>query len=143
MSNLNKVILSGNMVADADIRVSGDGNKVARCRIAVQRRFAKEGQERESDFINLVAFGRQAEFAERFVKKGSKFAVVGRIQTGSYTNQEGVKVYTTDVIVDEWDFASSRSADSSDGAAAAPANASSVMPEPDGGFSVDEEIPFN
>lgn len=107
---MNKVILCGRLTRDPDVRYS-NGEKpmcIARYTLAVNRRFQKEG-EQNADFINCVAFGKQGEFAERHLKRGTKIVVCGRIQTGSYTNRDGVKVYTTDVIVEEYDFAESRS----------------------------------
>lgn len=101
---MNKVILIGRMTGDPDIRQTTGENstEVARYRLAVDRR--GEG----ADFIPCAAFGKSAEFAERYLKKGMKIAVFGRIQTGSYTNKDGQKVYTTDVIVDEHEFCERR-----------------------------------
>lgn len=100
---MNKVILVGRVTKDPDIRYSQDGNCVARYTLAVDRR--GEG----ADFINCIAFKKGGEFAERYLKKGIKIAVVGRIQTGSYTKQDGTKVYTTDVVVDEHEFCEKKS----------------------------------
>ena len=113
---MNKVILMGRLTRDPDVRYSQGANQtaVARYSIAVDGRFRREGDP-EADFINCVAFGRQAEFAERFLRKGIKIVLDGRIQTGSYTNREGVKVYTTDVIVEDQEFAESRNASSQSG----------------------------
>lgn len=106
---MNKVILIGRLTRDPDVRYSqGDSPiAVARYTLAVDRRYHKEG-EQSADFISCIAFGRLGEFAERWLHQGSKIAVVGRIQTGSYTNQEGRKVYTTDVVVEEQEFAESK-----------------------------------
>ncbi|MCR4672738.1 MAG: single-stranded DNA-binding protein [Lachnospiraceae bacterium] len=108
---MNKVILMGRLTRDPEIRYSqGErSTAVARYSIAVDRRFKREG-EADADFINCVAFGRQAEFAEKYLKKGTKIALTGRIQTGSYTNRDGVKVYTTDIVVEEQEFAESKAA---------------------------------
>ncbi len=111
---MNKIMMDGRLVADPIIRTS-KGNepmKIARYRLAVQRRNANKAKEGEqtADFIDCVMFGRQAEFAEKYLKKGTKMLVTGRIQTGSYTNKEGVKVYTTEVVVEEQEFAESKSA---------------------------------
>ena len=108
---MNKVILMGRLTKDPDIR--GEGTSlVARYTLAVDRRFKKEGEE-NTDFISCVAFGKGAEFAEKYLKKGTKIVVCGRIQTGSYTNKEGAKIYTTDVIVEEHDFAESKNSSGS------------------------------
>ena len=105
---MNKVILMGRLTKDTDIKTSGE-NKIARYTMAVDRRFAKDG-EQSADFINIVVFGKGAEFAEKYLKKGTKVVVTGRIQTGSYTNKDGQKVYTTDVIAEEQEFAESKGA---------------------------------
>lgn len=101
---MNKVILMGRLTKDPDMK--GEGDKVvAKYTLAVDRRFSKD---KETDFINIVAFGKSAEFAEKYFKKGTKVVVTGRIQTGSYTNKDGQKVYTTDVVVEEQEFAESK-----------------------------------
>ena len=102
---MNKVILMGRLTRNPDIRYS-QGEKatcVARYTLAVNRRFRREGDQ-DADFINCVAFGRQGEFAEKYLKQGTKIVISGRIQTGSYTNRDGVKVYTTDVVIDRFEF---------------------------------------
>ena len=102
---MNKVVLMGRLTRNPDVRYS-QGEKatcVARYTLAVNRRFRRDG-EQDADFINCVAFGRQGEFAEKYMKQGTKIVISGRIQTGSYTNRDGVKVYTTDVVVEEQDF---------------------------------------
>ena len=106
---MNKVILMGRLTKNPDIRwTQGQEQKcTARYTLAVNRRYSKEGQQ-SADFISCVAFGRLAEFAEKYLKQGIKIVISGRIQTGSYTNREGVKVYTTDVVVEEQDFAESK-----------------------------------
>lgn len=103
---MNKVILLGRLTRDAEVRYNGE-KAVAKGSIAVDRRFKKDG-EQTADFINYVAFGKTAEFMEKYGKKGTKFAVEGRIQTGSYTNKEGQKVYTTDVVIEAIEFAESK-----------------------------------
>ena len=108
---MNKVILMGRLTKDPDMRGEGTG-LVARYTLAVDRRFKKEGEE-NTDFISCVAFGKGAEFAEKYLKKGTKIVVCGRIQTGSYTNKDGAKIYTTDVIVEEHDFAESKNSSGS------------------------------
>ena len=106
---MNKAILMGRLTRNPDIRYT-QGEKpvcIARYTLAVDRRFKRDG-EQEADFISCVAFGRQAEFAEKYLQKGTKIVVSGRIQTGSYTNREGARVYTTDIVVEEQDFAESK-----------------------------------
>ena len=123
---------------------------IARYTLAVDRRFNRNNSdEQTADFINCVAFGRAGEFAEKYFRKGTKIAVTGRIQTGSYTNKDGVRVYTTDVVVEEQEFAESKN--SSAGAEGGYTGGSSRAPEPSGagdGFmnipdGIDEELPFN
>ena len=106
---MNKVTLIGRVVRDADIRYSQGANTtcVAKYTLAVDRKFKQEGQP-NADFINCIAFGKLGEFAEKYLHKGVKIAVVGRIQTGSYTNKDGQKVYTTDVVVEEQEFCESK-----------------------------------
>ena len=113
---MNKVILIGRVVRDADIRYSQGANTtcVARYTLAVDRKFKQEGQP-TADFINCIAFGKLGEFAEKYLHKGTKIAVTGRIQTGSYTNKDGQKVYTTDVVVEEQEFCESKSSNQSQG----------------------------
>ena len=108
---MNKVILMGRLTRNPDVSYS-QGEKatcVARYTLAVNRRFRRDG-EQDADFIRCVAFGRQGEFAEKYLKQGTKIVISGRIQTGSYTNRDGVKVYTTDVVVEEQEFAESKAA---------------------------------
>lgn len=111
---MNKVELIGRLTRDPEIRYSQGENQqaIARYTLAVDRRFRKEGSEQTADFIGCVAFGRQAEFAEKYFHQGIKIAVTGRIQTGRYTNKEGQTVYTTDVVVEEQEFAESKAASS-------------------------------
>ena len=108
---MNKVILMGRLTKDPDIRGEGTGI-VARYTLAVDRRYKRDENE-SADFISCVAFGKGAEFAEKYLKKGMKIVVCGRIQTGSYTNKDGAKIYTTDVIVEEHDFAESKNSSGS------------------------------
>ena len=144
---MNKVILMGRLTRDAEIRYSQgeSATAIARFSLAVDRRFSRNnGDEQSADFINCVAFGKTAEFLERFGRKGTKFLVEGRIQTGSYTNKDGQKVYTTDVVVEQVEFAESKgSGESSFTPADRPAPSGAVdgfMNIPDG---IDEELPFN
>lgn len=142
---MNKVILIGRLTRDPDVRYSqtGEGSMaVARYTLAVDRRIKKDG-EQSADFISCVAFGRSGEFAEKYLHQGTKIAITGRIQTGSYTNKEGIKVYTTDVVVEEQEFAESKSASSGSTAPSAPAGSADdgFMNFPDG--VEDEGLPFN
>ena len=153
---MNKVILMGRLTRDPEVRYSAGENAlaIARYTLAVDRRFRRDG-EASTDFISCVVFGRGAEFAEKYFHQGIRIVVSGRIQTGSYTNREGQKVYTTEVVVEEQEFAESKAA--SDNYAAshlqqsvAPsvpsmpspsaASADGFMNIPDG---IDEELPFN
>ena len=108
---MNKVILMGRLTRDPEIRYSqGENNTaIARYTLAVDRRFQKNS-EQGADFISCVAFGKSAEFAEKYLRQGIKICITGRIQTGSYTNKDGVKVYTTDVVVEDQEFAESKNA---------------------------------
>ena len=109
---MNKVILIGRLTRDPEIRYTSGQNQTAvgRYTLAVDRRYKKEGDEQTADFINCVTFGRGAEFAEKYLHQGTKIAVVGRIQTGSYTNKDGQRVYTTDVVAEEQEFVESKAA---------------------------------
>ena len=151
---MNKVILMGRLTRDPEVRYSAGENAlaIARYTLAVDRRFRRDG-EATADFISCVSFGRTAEFAEKYFRQGLKIAVTGRIQTGSYTNREGQKVYTTEVVVEEQEFAESKQASDSY-AASRPQQSESApsMPSPDtastGDFmnipdGIDEELPFN
>ena len=153
---MNKVILCGRLTRDPEVRYSSGENQtaVARYTLAVDRRFKRQGDEQTADFINCVVFGRGAEFAENYLHQGTKIIAEGRIQTGSYTNKEGQKVYTTDVVVEDQEFAESKAvSDANAGsfrAAApspAPAPATPVSDAGDGFMNIpdgiDEELPFN
>lgn len=136
---MNKVILMGRLTRDPEVRYSqGDSPvAVARYSLAVNKRFKKPG-EADADFINCVAFGKSAEFVEKFLKKGQMISVVGRIQTGSYTDKDGKKIYTTDVVVEEHFFAESKGASSqSQSYDSAPAGKSN---DSDGFYPIDESI---
>jgi len=104
---MNKIILMGRLTKDPDIRATQTGSTIARYTLAVDRRFKKEG-EPEADFINCIVFGKGAEFAERYLHKGIKIAATGRLQTGSYTNKDGQRVNTADVVIEEQEFAESK-----------------------------------
>ena len=157
---MNKVILMGRLTRDPEVRYSAGENSlaIARYTLPVDRRFKRDG-EATADFISCVAFGRTAEFAEKYFRQGLKIVISGRIQTGSYVNREGQKVYTTEVVVEDQEFAESKAASESHqsgfgggyggqagSAPAAPAagtgsaSADGFMNIPDG---IDEELPFN
>ena len=137
---MNKVILLGRLTRDPEVRYSQGENPmcVARYTLAVDRRFRKEG-EQSADFINCISFGKTAEFADTYFHQGTKVAISGRIQTGSYTNREGQKVYTTDVVVEEQEFAESKKASQGGNAEPKP-DADGFINIPDG---IDEELPFH
>ena len=143
---MNKVHLMGRLTRDPEVRYSQGENAtaIARYTLAVDRRYNRNNDEQSADFINCVAFGRNGEFAEKYLRKGTKIAATGRIQTGSYTNKDGVKVYTTDVVVEEQEFAESKNNSSAgNGSNSAPATQDTgdgFMNIPDG---IDEELPFN
>lgn len=140
---MNKVILMGRVVADPEIRYTQGENStaVARYRLAVNRKFKNSEGNYDADFINCVCFGKTAEFAEKFLHKGTKIAVSGRIQTGSYTNQEGQKVYATDIVVEEHDFCESKGSSNSISSRPQPVDGDGFMNIPDG--IDDDELPFH
>ena len=147
---MNKVILMGRLTRDPEVRYSQGDNAtaVARYTLAVDRRFNRNNDEQTADFINCVAFGKSGEFAEKYLHKGTKIAITGRIQTGSYTNKDGVKVYTTDVVVEDHEFAESKnSAGSADNSGFTPAGRPAPAAAGDGFMNIpdgiDEELPFN
>src|SRR5574344_2363956 len=107
---MNKTQLIGNLVSDVEFNRSASGTGVARLRLAVRRNFKNQQNEYDSDFINCVAFGKTAEMLNQYFKKGSKIAVDGRIQTGSYDNKQGQRVYTTDIVIENFYFSESRQA---------------------------------
>ena len=142
---MNKVILMGRLTRDPEVRYGAGENStaVARYTIAVDRRFKRDG-EQSADFIGCVAFGRNAEFAEKYLRQGTKIVLTGRIQTGSYTNRDGQKVYTTDIVVEEQEFAESKAAGNGGqnnySRPAAAADVEGFMIIPDG---IDDELPFS
>lgn len=149
---MNKAMLIGRLTRDPEIRYSQGENStaVARFTLAVDRRFKRAGDQ-DADFIGCVCFGKQAEFVEKYFRQGMKMVAVGRIQTGSYTNRDGQKVYTTDVVVEEIEFAESKSNNSASGYQNS-GNQNDFKPEPSSamgdGFmnipdGIDEELPFN
>lgn len=158
---MNKVILIGRLTRDPEVRhSSGDQSMaIARYTLAVDRRFRTDNSQ-SADFISCIAFGKAAEFADKYLRQGTKIVVTGRIQTGSYTNRDGQKIYTTDVVIEDQEFAESRSSQENrqnvpqpaagrpkggEGAYADRRPQTSVSPDgfmniPDG---IDEELPFN
>lgn len=143
---MNKVILIGRLTRDPDVRYSQaeEPVAVARYTLAVNRRFHRDG-EQAADFVSCVAFGNQGEFAEKYLRQGIKIAITGRIQTGSYTNRDGQKVYTTDVIIESQEFVESKKA--VEEREAAEYGGRQEAPEGDGFMDIpdgiDEELPFN
>lgn len=135
---MNRVILMGRLTRDPEVRYTAgeEAKAIARYTLAIDRRFKREG-EATADYINCVAFGRQAEFAEKYFRQGIKILVTGRIQTGSYTNKEGRKVYTTDIVVEEQEFAEKKTEESKPAAETDP---DGFMNIPDG---IDEDLPFS
>ena len=149
---MNKVILMGRLTRDPEVRYSQGENStaIARYTLAVDRRF-KRNNEESADFIPCVAFGKSAEFAEKYFRQGLKVVVTGRIQTGSYTNRDGQKVYTTDVVVEDQEFAESKAASNANSGdfrreAPMPAPVSDLdngfMKIPDGVDEIDAILPF-
>ena len=148
---MNKVILMGRLTRDPEVRYSSGENAlaIARYTLAVDRRFHKDN-EASADFIGCVAFGKGGEFAEKYLRQGTKIVITGRIQTGSYTNREGQKVYTTEIVVEDQEFAESKAASQNNSQTSAgsrqpppppmPADKDGFMQIPDG---IDEELPFN
>jgi single-strand DNA-binding protein len=141
----------GRLTRDPEVRYSQGENSlaIARYTLAVDRRFSRNNDDATADFIPCVVFGKAGEFAEKYLRKGTKIAVSGRIQTGSYTNKEGAKVYTTEVIVEDQEFAESKNAGGGGGSDYA-GGGNSGRPEPSAsdGFmnipdGIDEELPFN
>ena len=152
---MNKVIMMGRLTRDPEVRYSQGANATAVCRysIAVDRRFKRDG-EPDADFFNCTVFGKDAEFAEKYFKQGTKIVITGRVENDNYTNKDGQKVYGTRILVEEQEFAESKNAASSNGSGngfggnfgnggSAPSASSAgdgFMNIPDG---VDEELPFN
>ncbi|MCR4694963.1 MAG: single-stranded DNA-binding protein [Pseudobutyrivibrio sp.] len=145
---MNKVILMGRLTRDPEVRYGGANNSaVARFSLAVDRRFKREGDEQTADFISCVAFGKTAEFLEKYARKGTKFVVEGRIQTGSYTNKDGNKVYTTDVVCENVEFAESKNSQGGEGGFNGGGNFTPSTDAGDGFMNIpdgiDEVLPFN
>lgn len=142
---MNSVNLTGRLTRDPEVRYSDGGTSVAHFTLAVDRKYKQEGGP-DADFIRCVAFGKSAEFVERWFSQGTKMEVTGRIQTGSYTNQEGGKVFTTDVVVEAAGFAESKAAsqgrnnNQGETQKAGESGEDGFMNIPDG---IDDELPFN
>lgn len=145
---MNKVVLMGRLTRDPEVRYGAGENSTAAARytIAVERRFKRDG-EQSVDFIGCVAFGRNAEFAEKYLRQETKILLTGRIQTGSYTNRDGQKVYTTDIVVEEQEFAESKAATGNGGQNNYSRPASKSTDDDDGFMNIpdgiDNELPFS
>ena len=139
---MNKVIIMGRLTRDPDVRYSQGANPtaVAKYSLAVPRKYKQDGQP-DCDFINCIAFGKLGEFAEKYLRKGTKIAVVGRIQTGSYINKDNQKVYTTDVVVEEQEFCESKLSNQSQQNESPQQSSDDFMSIPDG--LDDTGLPFN
>ena len=137
---MNKVIIIGRFTRDPELKYSTgeNANATARFSLAVNRRFKNKEGNYDADFINCVAFGKTAEFIEKYFTKGLAIGITGRIQTGSYTNKEGQKVYTTDVVVEETEFVESKNKGTSDNVPNNNANSNSDFEE----TVSDDEMPF-
>ena len=147
---MNKVILMGRLTKDPEVRYSQgeQSTAVARYTIAVDRRFRRDGDQQTADFIGCVAFGRLGEFTEKYLRKGTKVVITGRIQTGSYTKPDGQRVYTTDVVVEECEFAESKSQSDNNAGGFTPSDRPSPSSAAGDGFmnipdGIDGELPFN
>lgn len=147
---MNKVILMGRLTRDPEViyspTQSGEQMAIARYTLAVDRRYKRDG-EQTADFIGCVAFGKSAEFTEKYLRQGTKIAISGRIQTGSYTNKDGNKVYTTDVVVEEQEFAESKAASGQSAPSGAPNPANAAGPASPNGFmnipeGIEDDLPF-
>jgi single-strand DNA-binding protein len=147
---MNKVILMGRLTRDPEIRYANNENNtcIANYTLAVDRRFKRQGDEQTADFIRCVAMGKGGEFAEKYLHQGTKIVVEGRIQTGSYTNKDGQKIFTTDVLVELQEFAESKAASAQNGNqnASAPTRPNVAQNDNDGFMNIpdaiEEELPF-
>ncbi len=147
---MNKVILMGRLTRDPEIRYANNANStcIANYTLAVDRRFKRQGDEQTADFIQCVAMGKGGEFAEKYLHQGTKIVVEGRIQTGSYTNKDGQKIFTTDVMVESQEFAESKAASAQNGNqnASAPTRPNVAQNDSDGFMNIpdaiEEELPF-
>lgn len=147
---MNKVILMGRLTRDPEIRYVNNENNtcIANYTLAVDRRFKRQGDEQTADFIRCVAMGKGGEFAEKYLHQGTKIVVEGRIQTGSYTNKDGQRIFTTDVLVESQEFAESKAASAQNGNqnASAPTRPNVAQNDSDGFMNIpdaiEEELPF-
>lgn len=143
---MNRVMLIGRLTKDPDYRAT-QNSSYARFNVAVDRRLKKDGAEQTADFPSCVAWGKTAEFVDKYFHKGMKIGIVGRIETGSYTDRNGNKVYTTDVVAEEVEFVESKNASGGGGNAAPVAQTTPPATSDDGWMNVpdgiDEELPFN
>ena len=147
---MNKVILMGRLTRDPEIRYANNENNtcIANYTLAVDRRFKRQGDEQTADFIRYVAMGKGGEFAEKYLHQGTKIVVEGRIQTGNYTNKDGQKIFTTDVLVELQEFAESKAASAQNGNqnASAPTRPNVAQNDSDGFMNIpdaiEEELPF-
>ncbi len=141
---MNKVFLVGRLTRDPELRYTASNLATMRTAIAVDRQFVREGEERGADFINLVAFGNRAETMKKYLTKGSQIAVDGRIQTGSYDGQDGKKVYTTDVIVENFQFLDSKGSRNLENTEGADSDSTTAynFPSEDSSSSSDATDPF-
>ena len=147
---MNKVVLMGRLTRDPDVRYTQGANAmaIARYTLAVDRRFKRDGDAQTADFIRCVSFGRTAEFAERYFHQGTKLVVEGRIQTGSYQDKDGKTVYTTEVVVENQEFAESKAASDNNSYQAQPMASAPTAPAGDGFMNIpdsvdDSGLPFN
>jgi single-strand DNA-binding protein len=146
---MNKVILMGRLTRDPEVRYTqgAEPRAIATYSLAVNRRFKRDGQP-DVDFINIVAFGRDGEFAEKFFKKGQLVSIVGHLQTGSYTDKEGVKKYTTDIVIEEQHFAESKRSydENNDQGGSSPTTKAPATNQSDGFVAIDnfddDDLPF-
>jgi len=136
---MNKVILMGRLARDPEIRYTDANLTIGRYSLAVPRK-VQQGQEQAADFMNIVCFGKVAEFAEKYLHKGTKILVTGRLQTGSYTNKDGQKVYTTDVVAEEQEFCESKPSGNNQNTNASRIPPDGFMSFPDDG--IEDDLPF-
>ena len=140
---MNKVILMGRLTKAPEVRYSepktGEPLAIARFTLAVDRRFKRQNEEQTADFISCVAFGKQGEFAEKYLQQGTKIALTGRIQTGSYKNKDGQTIYTTEVVAEEMEFAESKKTEEPVKKNPEPPASEGFMDIPDG---IENDLPF-
>jgi single-strand DNA-binding protein len=135
---MNKVIMMGRLTRDPEVRYSNEGSAVSKFSLAVDRRYKREGQP-DADFFNCVAFGKTAEFTEKYLKKGTKVVLEGELQNNNYTNKEGQKVYGMQIVVNSLEFAESKSSSNSDRESTQQVDSNDFMNVPD---VAEEELPF-